>query len=446
MLKDYEALLTEIQEITTVDGFVSSCLEIKESMFFYERDLMLAAYSASLELLIVVALLSATLKGEEELLEAGAELEHLLSKLMFELNNYQFPLDIQYVVDHFSQGAGLHSRLRMPVYREMMHIYAFSPENEEDELDNLLQKAHRFVEESTPAQARELNTIFGQIGVRMLSGARLRSIWLKICHPRILVVIQGLQTLVNNFRVTPYFNYPLESVRIERQKRKRVKGNTVSDLGVFRNFRQGGPGYTDLTAVVDQDEYDLFFESLLIGFEHLDVEPDQQVVDLILLMFEISLVNKDMDREFLLRLVVYCKHWAISEVNDLVLQILNGLDSGDPLYYECWSLLKSLDSKALPAIRRYVRAYPDSSLIPYLAFFVSHGPPAKRRWNLLVEMFDRYPEESEEKAQIAMSISQYGGEQAVTFLEQALGSTARSDYAYQEKLKRALESAKQANS
>ncbi|NLL47857.1 MAG: hypothetical protein GX249_04665, partial [Firmicutes bacterium] len=70
MLRDYKELIEEISEITTVDGFVSSCLEIKESMFFYERDLMLAAYSASLELLAVAALLAAALKGKGELMKA----------------------------------------------------------------------------------------------------------------------------------------------------------------------------------------------------------------------------------------------------------------------------------------------------------------------------------------------------------------------------------------
>src|SRR5690554_3059235 len=99
--------MEEVKEITTVDGFVAVCFEIKESMFFYERDLMLAAFSASLELLAVVVMLGAALKGEAELQEAYAELQSLVDGLFIDLNKFQFFLDVQYVVDNFLQGAGL---------------------------------------------------------------------------------------------------------------------------------------------------------------------------------------------------------------------------------------------------------------------------------------------------------------------------------------------------
>ncbi len=420
--------MEEIKEITTVDGFVSSCLEIKESMFFYERDLMLAAYSASLELLTVVAMLTATLRGKRELLRADAEVERLVDGLAEELNKYQFPLDIQYVVDHFLQGNGFQTRLRMPAYTQMMHCYSSTSDHGEEDLDALVQTAHQILQEGGSNVEQEL--------------ARLRSIWLRVSHPRIQVVLQGLQTLMNNFRVTPYYNYPLEDVSTERQKRKKVKGNVVSDLSVFRNFRQGGSGYTDLNTVLDKDEYDHFFESFFSSFEHIDVEPDKQVVDLILMILGVRLVNEDFNQAFLMRILVYCNRWSLSEVSDVVLQLLAELDLEAPLYYECWSLLKSFDGKALPAMRRFARANRDSPLLPYLALFLSHGPPTKRRWSLLTEIFDHYPEENEEKAQMAISIGRYGGEEAVTFLEKALESTSLANGPYGERLKKALESAK----
>ena len=91
MQRDYRELLEEIKEITTVDGFVSSCLEIKESMFFYERDLMLAAYTASLELLIVAALLNAGLRSKRDLVKAQAEVELSMESLLSDLTKFQFP-------------------------------------------------------------------------------------------------------------------------------------------------------------------------------------------------------------------------------------------------------------------------------------------------------------------------------------------------------------------
>ena len=94
-------------------------------------------------------------------------------------------------------------------------------------------------------------------------------------------------------------------------------------------------------------------------------------------------------------------------------------------------------------MRRFARAHRDSPLLPYLALFLSHGPPTKRRWSLLTEIFEHYPEENEEKAQMAISIGRYGGTEAITYLEKALASTTQANGAYRERLKKALESAKQ---
>ena len=112
MQRDYQELLAEIKEITTADGFVSSCLEIKESLYFYELDLMLAAYTASLELLAAAALLHATLKSRADLLKARAAVEHYVENLLADLNKFRFPLDVQYVVDRFLQGPAPRIRWR----------------------------------------------------------------------------------------------------------------------------------------------------------------------------------------------------------------------------------------------------------------------------------------------------------------------------------------------
>ena len=40
------------------------------------------------------------------------------------------------------------------------------------------------------------------------------------------------------------------------------------DLGAFRNFRRGITGYTDLRIVLDQDEYDRFFEELFVRYRN----------------------------------------------------------------------------------------------------------------------------------------------------------------------------------
>ncbi len=443
MQRDYKELLEEIKEITTADGFVSSCLEIKESLFFYELELVLAAYTASLELLAVAALLNAALKSRRDLLRARAEVERCVDTLLADLTKFQFPLDIQYVVDRFLQGPAPRIRWRFAVYREMIKAYASLDEAAPDDLDALLRRAHKAIQGTEADFGPRLAAVLGQVGARMLRGARLRPIWVQVSHPRIQVVLSGLQTLVNNLRVTPYFNYPLEDLATERQKRRKVKGNVVADLGVFRNFRQGGSGYTELNIAFERDEYDHFLEGFFTGFQYLDVEPDQTVVDLITMVFEARSVHLGVDGRFLLRLMVYCSRWKLSQVSDAVLELLAELDWEDPLFYESWSLLKSLAGKALPAMRRFARANPESPLLPYLALFLSSGPPSKRRWSLLKEIFEHYPDDNEDKAHIALSIARYGGEDAVAFLEQVLTADKNANGSYRRELEKALAAAKQ---
>jgi len=440
--RDYQELLEEIKEITTADGFVSSCLEIKESLFFYELDLMLAAYTASLELLAAAALLRATLKSKRDLLKAEAEVEQCVNTLLAELAKYQFPLDVQYVVDRFLQGPAPRIRWRISVYSYMTKAYAAQPDSVPNDLDALVAKAHRLLRSQEEDLGAKLAAALGEIGARMLRGARLRPVWLQVSHPRIQVVLAGLQTLMNNLRVTPYFNYPLEDLATERQKRRKIKGNVVADLGVFRNFRQGGTGYTELNIACERDEYDAFLESFVSGFQYLDVEPDQTVIELITMILEARLVHPGVDGRFLLRLLVYCNRWKLIQVSDAILELLAELDWDDPLFYESWSLLNSFSGRALPAMRRFARAHRGSPLLPYLALFVSSGRPSKRRWSLLKEIFEHYPEENEDKAHIALSIARYGGEDAVAYLEQVLNSAKHANGPYKKALEKALAEAK----
>ena len=74
---------------------------------------------------------------------------------------------------------------------------------------------------------------------------------------------------------------------------------------------------------------------------------------------------------------------------------------------------------------------------------MSSGPPSKRRWSLLKEIFEHYPDDNEDKAHIALSIARYGGEDAVAFLEQVLTADKNANGSYRRELEKALAAAKQ---
>lgn len=440
MYLDSKKLVSEIQELTTVDGFIGACLEIKESMFFYERKLMLAAYNASLELLIVVALIYEVLQNAEAEKKVAEEVIEALEQLLNELDEYHFPIDIQYVVDHYSRDYGAKLSWRIPVYIEMVKKYATSQEQEEADLGSLLVKAHRQLEVENDPEEIQLNSFLAQIGVQMLRGSNLRPLWIELSHPRIQAVLLGLQTLVSNFRVTPYFNYPLEGIEIERQKRKKIKGNVVTELGAFRNFRQGESGYTELNISQVQDEYDFFLAQITSDSNYLKLEPDKTMIDLILQILELDLVSNALEASLLSRLLAYCELWELTQTSDLLLETLTRLDPEEPLFYAYWSVIRSFQSKAIPAMRRLARADRESPFLPYLALFLAHGEPGKRKWSLLQEILEEYPKEDEIKAQIAISLGRYRGEEVANYLEELLTNEPLSPI-YREGLLTALKRA-----
>lgn len=421
-----DKLIEEIEGITTVDGFVAACLEIKESMFFYDRHLMLAAYSASLELVAAAALFSAALKSSAKLQWAEEKITKCLSGLFEELEEYQLPLDIRHIAEHYLQETGFNTSLRMPVYLEMIRSY--TNQDTPGEIGELLRKAHLSIYQHGLTGEADLNRLLGQVGALMLQGAHLRPFWLQISHSRLYVILIGLQTLMNNFRVTPYFTFPLENITTERQKRKKIRGNVVLDLGVFRNLRQGGPGYTELNVSISKDEYDYFLEQLFSNPEFLDIKPDERIITLISAVLEARLINPEIEGNLILKALIYCDFWGISQVSDTLLQLLTVLEPNEALFQGCKALLWGFDTKALPAVCSFVRANRKSPFLVELADFLSAGKPGKRKWSLLREMFEHYPGEDEIKVQMAVYIARRADAQAVACLEEALAKGSRKDY------------------
>ena len=330
------------------------------------------------------------------------------------------------------------------MYTQMMKVYASDQDYMQDDLDDILRGAHRLLHQETSEVEPRLAYLLGRAGAKMLRGARLRPLWLQVSHPRIQVALSGLQTLMDNLRVTPYFNYPLEDLAVERQKRKKIKGNVVAELGVFRNFRQGGSGYTDMNIALERDEYDTFLDSFFTGFEFLDVEPDQTAVDLITMSLEVRLVHEGVDGRFLLRLLVYCNRWKLSQVSDVILELLAELEWDDPLFFECWSFLKSFESKALPAMRRFARAHRDSPLLPYLAVFLASGPQASAG-GVCSRRFSSIILRRTKKRPIWPSPLPVMGRRRSGLLEQVLASAKQGNGPYRKALKKALATAQEAS-
>ena len=98
---DYRELLQELWHLVGYNGFVSTCLELKEGMLFYERDLLLAAYASGLETIIVSALYWACLDSLDALEETASCTERLLGDMPARLHLRDSPIDVQALVESF---------------------------------------------------------------------------------------------------------------------------------------------------------------------------------------------------------------------------------------------------------------------------------------------------------------------------------------------------------
>lgn len=437
--RNYREMVQEVKEITSIDGFIAACLEIKESMFFYERDLVLAAYGASVELLSIGALFIASLEGDECAEEVYQELAQALRGLIEGLQNTLLPLDIQYLGEHFVRGAAYAMQMRLPVYGKMMEYYRSGIYEAYTSIDDLLRKG----QQELPAASEEsINHILGLVGARMLRGEHLRPIWLHITHPRLRIVLSGLQTMVNNFKVAPYFGFPFEDIATERQKRTKVGNNVVVDLGAFRNFRRAITGYTDLRIVLDQDEYDRFFEELFVRYRggnlpEIQPNPDPTVVNILLAVLESRLINPDLDLVFVEQSAAVLAKWKVREAAPVAIQLLEKLDSWEPEFQVILELLRSLDGKAVSAMRKHLKRHKNTSLAVVFADLLSRGSKGKRKLALLSDIFQEM-QWGQGKEEVAMAVARFGGPEAEALLEETLASLSGHERQYQPYLERAV--------
>ena len=117
----YRELLGKLEETASYDGFVSTLIDIRDSMIFYDRDLMLAGYTGAVEGLIISALAAACLENDDTAEEAFAAVRKVVDEFPERLADPTAPIDVQAVVEAFLRVGGWMLRERVSAY-----ILAFS--------------------------------------------------------------------------------------------------------------------------------------------------------------------------------------------------------------------------------------------------------------------------------------------------------------------------------
>jgi hypothetical protein len=258
---DYRELLQELWHLVGYNGFVSTCLELKEGMLFYERDLLLAAYASGLETMIVSALYWACLDSLQALEETASCTEQMLRDMPQRMLRRDSPIDVQDLVESFLSTNGWVLTERLPVYIGTFFHYGRGDYDLEENPDHTLRQIQLALNQGKDDRAHDL---FGGLGATVLRGERIRPCWCKMAHPRLLIWLKGLDNMVNALKATTQLSFPFEAIEKERQRGH--SSSIVIDLEAFRNLRRpGGFMFIGEDNLVPQDEVDRIMDDYFFG-------------------------------------------------------------------------------------------------------------------------------------------------------------------------------------
>ena len=225
--------MEELNYITTHEGFVETCLDLRDSMYFYDKALILAGYASSVEMLMSLAMFWATLEGTEAADGVFDEIASTISSLDERLRSQGVSMDIAALTETFLQTSGWVLEQRYVVFREMFHAYGQNDYSVNDSTDELLRQIQLLVEQDD-AKAAEL---MGRVGAMALRGVEIRPVWFLIARPRLQMWLRGVLGAIQNFAAAAHFSFPVDTVEKERQKWRVDAPRPVVDLKTFRNLR-----------------------------------------------------------------------------------------------------------------------------------------------------------------------------------------------------------------
>lgn len=439
---DHRELVDEVRFLTSSEGFLHTCLDLKDSMLFFDRDLLLAAYGATLELVTTSALLAASLESENAVTESEGQLRGLIRGLPQRLRSTHFPLDAQYLAEQYIASIAPVVISRFWVYTQMFACYRENKYLEAPSVDRLICQAQRSYGREDQHKAVE---IMGVVGAKLIRGAHLRPLWLRIGHSQIQQWLAGLQTLINNLRVASQFSFPLEDIKTERLKRQKEQEKVVFDLGGERNLRRGLGGHTDKRITINPDECDRIIEQLLEGqpvsklAAHAKTKGlTEQLLPILEGICKTRLADVEVSHLIVSKSLELQAHLNSPNLPFILVKLLEQVEPWDQLFNTCLQQLKEADERALPAISQFIASSKPSPLFVLLADLLTDGERTKEKLDLLIRIFNRCPWQSGREL-ICPIIAKYGGMQAYRFLQAALESLSDNDREYESTIKQALE-------
>ncbi len=417
-------ILEEIEYMTEYDGFVETCLDLRDNMLFYDKGLILAGYSSTVELLITLAYMWGSLSSDDEASSLFEAVEAVVDNFSRRLVVEDMPMDVRMMVDGFLETGGWIIQERMPLFRRMFTCYLTDGYNLSKNINEVLRQAQGAVDTSNEKALQ----LVAQVGAMALRGERIRPAWLYVLNGQMQIWIRGIMNLVNNFASAPHFSFPFDEAAKERGKWQR-DSTAVTDLKAFRNRRYPLTSF-DYTndMVLETDEIDQLLMLLFTGLARLEPElvgsprkllPVRPLLQAIVESPALQRPDAPGEGWAPVHCVRVLKHMPTNSVIDTLVSAVVRGDKDSPVVTEAVAALSFIGDKAAKRIVKGIGSLASDDAKVVLATVLSDSSPSAEVLAALLELFQTIDAERQ-KIAILKALVHYGDPQAVPVLEAAL--------------------------
>lgn len=419
----YRELLGKLEEMASYDGFVSTLIDIRDSMIFYDRDLMLAGYTGALEGLIIASLAAACLEGDDAVEESFAAVRKVVDEFPQRLTDPTAPIDVQAVAEAFLRVGGWMLRERVSAYILAFSRYVHGDYDMDASVDVLVGGAQELAERDPQAALDRV----GEVGALMLRGRPLRPRWAEVVEGRLQLWLMGLRYMVAHL-ASIYPEFPWGPV--EEQRRRRPEPGAVVDLEAFRRrrllLREGWQPPAQGRAA---DPVDALVERVFHGPAALDRETlvalERAAEEVVPLLAGVVRSRQLLEGPVAEPGAVVAAIRALAHLrrHEVVARLVElATDPGAPreVALEARAALERLGHLAVDGVREYLHRTPSVQAGAALAKLLVRMPRSDETFGVLVELFQRLRWEDDGKLAVAAALAEYGDGRAVDVLRQAL--------------------------
>lgn len=419
-----DAIMEEFNEITTLEGFTSLCMELKSEMAFYDQSALVALVTGVMEGFLVNALAWAALRDDPTYEGVEGRLDHQLRELPELLRRGRASIDTRALVERYVREGLPALQSAFAAEKGAFRSWMERPEEEDGDVDALVAEARLAADRGEQEQARGL---VGRAGALVLRGRRLRPVWLRIAGP-ITGWVNGLFAIREAMILHPELPFPLTDPDVERAV---AAAPRVVDFRTWREDVEDG-----------LDDVDEMWSSILSDtpvvrredLELLETQGTQALPVLTVLARSPEFRRTKAAFVALAQLRGLKSPYAV----ETFLQVVRDVDPDDPLFLEAKKGLLSLGPEAKGSVFAYLDDECDLNKQVSLGEIVARYRGDERAFRILTGLFKK-TEWSQGKEVIARCLGFFGDPRAVPVLDEALASAgAVGDVAHRRAVSQAI--------